>query len=65
MRVTMTDVQLAGHCAQGAWRWFRAHGLDFRSFLREGIDAEEFVTKGDALSKRVVDLKEKREASRG
>jgi hypothetical protein len=65
MRITMTDVQLAGHCAHGARAWFRAHGLDFRSFLREGIEAEVLVEKGDALAKRVVDLKAKREAGRG
>lgn len=61
----MTDVQLAGHCAHGARAWFRAHGLDFRRFLREGMEAEELVANGDALAQRVVDLKTKREAGRG
>lgn len=65
MRVTMTDVRLAGHCAKGARSWFKDHGLDFRAFLRDGIEADELIAKGDALAQRVVDLKAKREAGRG
>lgn len=65
MRITMTDIQQAGHCATGTRRWFELHGLDFRAFLREGIDADEFVSKGDALSARVVELKRKREQAGG
>ena len=53
--ITVDDVQKAGHCARGARRWFEAHGLDFKSFLKNGIDAELFVEKGDYLAKDVVD----------
>jgi len=65
MRITMTDVTRAGHCAKGARTWFRDHGLDFRAFLRDGIDSQTFVSNGDALAQRVVDLKVKREAAHG
>ena len=65
MRITMTDVRNAGHCAKGARSWFREHGLDFRAFLREGIDADTFVAKGDALAARVVEMKQKREGDNG
>lgn len=59
----MTDVMLAGHCASGVRRWFRERGLDFRDFMRNGMEANEFAR--DALTQRVVDLKIKREGSRG
>lgn len=59
----MTDVMLAGHCASGVRRWFREHGRDFKSFMRDGMDAKDFAC--DALTQRVVDLKTKREAARG
>lgn len=65
MRITMTDVTLAGHCAKGARAWFKTHGLDFRSFLKDGIDADTFVANGDHLAVRVVEMKSKREAGRG
>ena len=53
MIITIADIRLAGHCTRGARRWFDAHGLDFRRFMREGIDAAEFVEKGDDLARRV------------
>jgi len=65
MRITVTDIQQAGHCAVGIRRWFNEHGLNFRSFLKDGIDAAVLLDTGDALAQRVVDLKIKREARRG
>lgn len=65
MKITMTDAIRAGHCPTGIRRWFTAHGLDFRSFMREGVDAEILRDRGDALSTRVIALKEKREAPDG
>lgn len=60
MIITIADVRRAGHCTLGARRWFEAHGIDFATFLKDGIEAEVFITKGDALAARVVDLKRKR-----
>lgn len=60
MIITIADIRRAGHCTSGARRWFEAHGLDFAAFLKDGIESEEFVTKGDALAARVVDLKRRR-----
>lgn len=53
--ITMQDVKEAGHCASGCRRWFHAHGLDFRAFMRGGIDAKTFLEKGDGLAQQVVD----------
>lgn len=61
MRVTMTDAALAGYCARGVKRWFGDHGLDFRAFLRDGIDSDELLSTGDALAGRVVKSKIERE----
>jgi hypothetical protein len=64
-RVTIDDVRAAGHCVRGAREWFDRHGLDFRSFLREGIDEAEFLASGDGLAARIVDLKRFRQVSHG
>lgn len=64
--ITMDDIIKAGHCASGARRYFRAHGMDFNDFMRNGISATEFMEKGDALAVRVVARKLAREeAARG
>lgn len=60
-RVTIDDCRRAGHCAVGIRRWFEHYGLDFRAFLREGIDEETFLATGDAHAIRIVQLKRERE----
>lgn len=53
--VRIDDITRAGHCASGARRWFEAHGLDFRDFLKNGLAAETLLATGDALAVRVVE----------
>lgn len=57
LTITVTDVLRAGYCAAGQKRWFPRHDLDYADFLKNGVDAREFVEKGDALAERVVRLK--------
>lgn len=59
--VTITDIRLAGHCAAGARDWFKAHDLDFRDFLTNGIAASVLLATGDALAEQVVARKRERE----
>lgn len=65
MRITVTDCRKAGHCATGIKKWFEDHGFDFRAFLRDGIDAHEFIATGDAYAFRVVEMKMQREQRHG
>lgn len=60
--IRIDDIRKAGHCVTGAREWFERHGLDFRAFLKDGIPADEFIEKGDALSKRIVERKLERES---
>lgn len=60
--IRIDDIRRAGHCVRGAGRYFEAHGMDFRSFIKNGIPADEFIEKGDALALRVVQRKIEREA---
>ncbi len=57
-RITIQDVRVAGYCASGARRWFESYGLDFRAFMRDGIDREPFLATGDAMAARVVEVKD-------
>jgi hypothetical protein len=42
-------------CAIGARKWFRQHNLDFRSFLKNGIEEEVLLATGDAFALAVVE----------
>jgi arsenate reductase-like glutaredoxin family protein len=57
MKIYINDVRKSGHCVRGAKKWFQEHDMDFRDFLRNGVDSETFVTKGDGLAKKVVEDK--------
>ena len=52
--ITINDVRAAGLCVNGSRAWFARHGLDFRAFVREGLDAETLLATGDAMALRVV-----------
>ncbi len=60
--ITVTDCRRAGHCATGIKRWFDDYDLDFRDFLKNGIDEEKFLATGDGRAHRVVELKRQRDA---
>lgn len=61
MIVYIADIRAAGYCVKGARKWFELHGLDFKAFLRDGIDAKELIEKGDGLAKKVVEMKRVRD----
>lgn len=61
-RLTVNDVRAAGFCARGMKTWFDARGLDFRTFLKEGMAIEDAAALNDALAERVI---ARRRASRG
>jgi hypothetical protein len=61
LRITVTDTRLAGHCVRGVKDWFEQKNLDFRSFIKDGIAAEDFLATEDALAERIVRLKLERE----
>lgn len=54
-RITIGHVRAAGLCVNGTRTWFARHHLDFRSFLRDGLDANTLLATGDAMAQRVVE----------
>lgn len=53
--ITIDHVRAVGLCVNGTRTWFARHGLDFRGFLRDGIDADTLLDIGDAMALRVVE----------
>lgn len=60
--ITINDVRAAGLCVNGSRAWFARQGLDFRVFVREGIDADTLLATGDAMALRVVEYARQQEA---
>ena len=53
--ITIDHVRAVGLCVNGTRMWFARHDLDFRTFLRDGCDAEILLSTGDAMALKVVD----------
>lgn len=64
-RISIADIRAAGHCVKGVREWFERHDLDFRGFLKDGIEEEEFVSKGDHLAAQVVSHKKNQKVRDG
>lgn len=65
MIITITDVRLAGHCVAGARDWFKSNDLDFREFIRNGLDADTLLALDDAIANQVIQRKIERESENG
>lgn len=61
LRIYIDDIRRAGHCTKGARRSFEAAGADFRSFMKQGLPAPEFIALGGGLAEQVVTRKLERE----
>jgi hypothetical protein len=57
MMITTDDVRACGFCLSSARTFFKRHNLDFKAFLKNGIDAEALRRCNDALANRVIDYK--------
>lgn len=63
--VTMADVRAAHLCSGGTRKFFERYGLDYTSFLRNGIPAEYLMKTGDALAAGAIAVAEKRTKQSG
>jgi len=54
MIITVSDLRRSQVCPK-ARVWFAKHGLDWRDFVRNGIDADKLTATGDAIALRVVE----------
>lgn len=43
-----------GFCLSQSRVWFQRHGLDWRDFVRNGVDAEALEATGDGLALALV-----------
>lgn len=44
-----------GFCRDNSKVWARAHGIDWRAFVRNGIDESVLAATGDAFAQALID----------
>jgi hypothetical protein len=55
--ITITDVRRVV-CVDGARKWARSQGIDFRDFIKNGLPASQLLGRGDdAIIDRVISAK--------
>jgi hypothetical protein len=54
LRVYMRHIRIAKQCGRGAQEWFNANNLDWRDFVKNGIDAQVLIDLGDPIAIRPV-----------
>jgi hypothetical protein len=58
--ITMADVRAAKMCAKGARVFFRRHGLDWSTFIKEGLHEQQIAATGDAMALKVIEVAHER-----
>ncbi len=55
MTITMQHCRELGYCAFGVRRFFREQGLDFRDFIKNGIDEETLAKTEQGLAIKLIE----------
>lgn len=66
--VRSSDLRFGKICSTGTRMFFKAYGLDYSDFLKNGITEEKLMSlnngKGDANAIRAINIVKEREASK-
>lgn len=65
MIVTVQHLRASKLCMRGARAWFRARGLDWAAFVRDGMPVDQVARIDDAFAQRVLALAQRQEGGRG
>ncbi len=53
--VRMAHMRKLGYCAAGVRRFAERHDLDFKAFVRDGIDADRLAATGDGMALAAIE----------
>lgn len=59
--VTHQDIRVLGYCNRGARAFFAAHGLNWSSFMEQGVDGAVLLETGDEMAVAAVQEAARRE----
>lgn len=63
--VKAEDCQALGFCMKSVRIWANQHNIDFRAFVRNGVDAEILLATDDEFARQAVAQARKRELNSG
>lgn len=55
-RIYIRHIRGAKRCAGGTRNWWLKHNLDWKDFVKNGIDAETLLATGDPMALQVVEI---------
>lgn len=59
MIITVQHLRLVKYCASGSKGFFNRYGLDFKDFIKNGIDSKVLLATGDPMAKAIVEAAQK------
>lgn len=54
--VRLEDIRALKFCSRGTRDFFQRNGMDWATFIKEGLPAEQFEATGDAMALKVVEV---------
>lgn len=60
MIVTVADMRKVKYCVDGTKLFFKKHDLDWKEFVLNGLDEEEFAKTNDGLADKMVEAAHER-----
>lgn len=55
VHVRFQHLRLVRYCPDGTQAWWLKHGLDWRDFVRNGIDGQVLLDTGDPMARKLVE----------
>ena len=56
MKVSAKDLRDQKYCVSGSKAFAKRHNLDWKKFVKEGIEEEELLATGDAMAIKFVEV---------
>jgi len=63
MRIILADVRALQYCNSGVREFCKKHGIDYSSFIKNGIDTKELEATNDVMAMALIENAKKREAN--
>lgn len=59
MIITTSHARDSGFCVSGIKKYFEQHGLDYRQFIKHGLDEETIASTNTEFSRRIIETAHK------
>jgi len=57
MKVTMSDCRQVKFCSRGVRLFFKKYNLDYKDFLKNGIEIKDLEQLNDSMANKVIEVR--------